>query len=127
MIKRCYEFDQIATFGATFNADRALSRRWQTLLGRDQQRDTVGKSKPLESRGGKDDPCILPVVELAKPGLHIAAQRFDLELRKACAQLTFAAQARSTNDTAYWQLCEIFILIGNQCIARVFTLKNRRN
>src|SRR5262249_58582923 len=78
--------DDIGTIGATFEGERALPGRRQTLVGLEQRADAIAVTEALQSRGREDDRVVPRFVELAQARVDVAAQRFDTELRKALAQ-----------------------------------------
>src|SRR5262249_5214031 len=100
MLERCEPRDEISAFGETLDAERALAWRWQAVGGIDERGDALGESESFQPGRGDDDRIVLAVVELAQARADVAAQRFDLELRKAVAQLAFAPQARRADARA---------------------------
>ena len=127
MIKRLHHGYQVGAIGAAFDAHSALPRRRQTVFGREDGSNTVGKPQPLQPRGRQHDGRILAVIELLQPGLHVAAQRLDFEPWKARANLAFAAQAGSSHATAVGQRGKTGILIGDESIPRIGAFGDRRN
>ena len=55
---------------------------------------------------------------------YITSQSAYLQIRAQGLKLALAAQAGSTNARTRWQRQNVRVVIGDKCIARVFTLTN---
>ena len=72
---------QFAGVIATFDADDTLGRGRQHLFGSEYLADAIIEPEALEARSGKNDGLVIAIVELGKPCVDVAAQRFDTKVR----------------------------------------------
>src|SRR4051812_32615177 len=92
--------DDVVAVARAFDAERPLPYRGQKVGRIEQRRNAVLLLEPVESRGGEDHRVVQAFVELAHPGVDVAAQKTHRDVRVALAQLRFATQARRADDGA---------------------------
>ena len=123
IVQRCQTGKQVGTIGTDFDAQRTLADCRQAVAGFQQRGNALGQSQPAQSGSGENDRIVLAFVELAQPGLHVAAQRFDSQMGIAGANLAFAPQAGSANHRARRQLFQTGIAHRNESVARIFAFE----
>ncbi len=87
------------------DGQRALARRRQHQLGRQPLADAVAEAEPQEPRRGEQDGGPLRVrVELGKPGVHVATDVANLEVRPEMKELRPPAETAGREDRALGQV-----------------------
>ena len=108
---------------ADLDAERALARRRQADGRIEQAADAPAQAQAFQARGGQHDGVVVAAIELAEPGVEVAAQRLDRQLRMARADLRLAAQAGRA-DGARRQLGQRGVGVGDEGVARVGALEH---
>ncbi len=119
-----HQVDTVAAF-RDFNRQRALARRRQAGLGIEHRADAVGQAQALEAGGSEDDGGVFAAIELAQPGIEVAAQRLDDQVGEAGGDQRLAAQAAGADDRAVGQVGQGGVVVGDKGVARVFALEHR--
>ncbi|MGF6740317.1 hypothetical protein OKW47_004063 [Paraburkholderia atlantica] len=122
MMQRREPCGEVRAIGANLDAERALSRRGQTILGIEQRADTIGETETLQPGRGQNDRRVVAAIELGESGIEIAAQRPHVEMRIAHAQHRLAPQTRGADHGTGRQRGERVVLIGHERVARVLAL-----
>ena len=86
----------------------------------------MSQSQTFQACGREDDRRELTFIQLAQPGLHIAAQRLNLQMRKVRTQLAFPPQTGSPHDAPGRQFVKPGIVAGNKSVAGIFALPDGR-
>ncbi len=73
----------------------------------------------LEARGGQHNGFVLAFVELAQPGVEVAAQRFDAQVGAQRLQQHGAAQARCAHHRALGQVVQAGVARRDKGVARI--------
>ena len=79
--------DDIAAVRRAFDGERALPGGRQHDVGREQLCDRAAEIEPAQTGGGEQDRVEVALLHGAQPGLDIAAQRDDVQIRAADPQL----------------------------------------
>ena len=74
-----------------------------------------------QAGGGQNNGVKFAGIQLAQPGLDVAAQVFDDQIRALLLDLHWPAQAGGTHHRALRQFFNGFIAVGDKGILRVFT------
>src|SRR5690606_18252317 len=106
---------------APLNTQRALTTGRQGLFGGNKRCNTILHFHAQQAGGGQNNGVELTGIQLAQPGLDVAAQAFDDQIGALLLDLTLAAQAGSAHHRALRQLFNGFIAVGDKGILRVFT------
>ena len=114
-----------SSVAAHLDAERALAGRRQHL-GRASKTaaDARLQAEPHEPGGGQHDGVVAAVVELAQPGVEVAAQRLDAQVGAQRAQLHQPAQARRADAGALGQLGERRVARRDEGVARILALEH---
>ena len=83
-----------------FDTQRALPRRRQRLLRRQDGLDAILQAEADQAGSGQDDRVVLAGIELLQAGIEVAAQALDDQLRIFGAQDGLAAQAGGADHGA---------------------------
>ena len=102
--KRCEQRNHFSARGETFDAQRALPRCRQHLLGLEPRRDARMEPQPRQAGGGEHDGVVLPPVELRQARVDVAAQQAHLQAGMALDDLRLAPQARGSDGGAIGHL-----------------------
>ncbi len=122
MVERREPGGDIGAVGQCLDAERALPRRRQRLLGRDGGADARGQPEACQSRGSQDDGVVFAAVELAQARVEIAAQAGDGKVRILRMDLGLAPQARGADDCAGRHVVERGVLVRHEGIQRHLAL-----
>ena len=101
------------------DGERALSDGGQAAGRRQPLGDARGESQPVESGAGEHGGVEVAPVQAAQPGVHIAAQVRQAQVRPPSAQLRLAAQACGADAAARGQLRERAPGAADQGVASV--------
>mmetsp|Transcript_15050 Transcript_15050/g.35640 ORF Transcript_15050/g.35640 Transcript_15050/m.35640 type:complete len:285 (-) Transcript_15050:548-1402(-) len=110
--------------GADLQTQRPLPRARQHLLDLEDAAHALPQAQALETGSGQHDGVVAALIELAQPGIEVAAQRLDAQVRPQVQQLRHAAQAGAADDGALGKLGERRIVVRDEGVARVFALQH---
>ena len=116
--------NHVGALAAHFNAQRALACSGQHVLRREHGANAFVQPQALEAGCGQHDGGVLPFVELAQPGVEVAAQWLNAQVGAQRLQQGLAAQAGGAHHCALGQLGQTGVARRHQGIARVFTLQH---
>ncbi|OIQ74534.1 hypothetical protein GALL_438120 [mine drainage metagenome] len=119
MVERRQRLRQIGSVGARFDAQRRLPHCGQHVLRIDQGANPRLQPQPLQAGSGQQDAGIPPFVELAQPGVEIAAQRFDAQLRKTRPDLRLPPQAGRAHHRARGHVGQAGMAAAHPGVARI--------
>ncbi|OIQ71739.1 hypothetical protein GALL_466420 [mine drainage metagenome] len=126
MAQRRQRRGDVGALGADLDAQRGLADRRQQLVDVDRRADALGQPQALEPGGGQHDAVVVAGVELAQPGVEIAAQRRDAQIGPQRADLHFTAQARGADHGSGRQLAPVRRARRHPGVARVLALHDQR-
>ena len=79
----------------------------------------------LETGGGEDDGVVVAIVQFGKPGIDVAAQRFDTQVGAHHLELRLAAQARASDQGAVGQIGKLPATGRHERVGMVGAFKHR--
>jgi hypothetical protein len=85
---------------ARLNCQSALTRRWAHLLGRENLRNLMSESKPMESSGREHNSIILAFLQFAQARVHVTADRLSIQIWPQNSQLCRAPAGTGTHPGA---------------------------
>ena len=93
-----------------FNTQGSLANSREHLFRIKKGSDPLRKSQPVQSGPGKDNGIIFTFIKFTQPGIQIAAQVFDVQIRTKAGQLCLTPQAGSPNDRSPGQVVHTCIV-----------------
>ena len=126
VIERRQQGQQLGIVGTAFDAQRALAAGRQADFGRQFVGDARIQPQPAQPGSGEDDRVEVAGIELAQPGLDVAAQAEHLEIGARFADLQAAAQARGAHPGALGQLLGSRIAVRHERIGGRGALEDHR-
>src|SRR5215471_11090856 len=100
VIEECQQAARRCVTGTNFDPKCALSGSWAHHILRNDLLHEIGLTESIEARSGEDDRVILTFREFAQPGIDVAPQGMNLEIRPQSLQLGLAAQAAGSHPCA---------------------------
>ena len=101
-----HQRQDLVIVGARLQRQRALADGGQHQLGRQALADARREPQPVQPRAGQDSRVDLAVGDLAQPGVDVAAQDLQLEIRAHGQDLTDPAQAGGADPAAGRQVAQ---------------------
>jgi len=106
MVEARQHFQSSRIVRTALDADRTLRHRWQHLLDREQQARFVQQTEAFEAGGGEQGRGDLAGPHAADPGLHVAPQAHDPQIRPAGEELGHPPQRGTADDRRLRQIVE---------------------
>ena len=107
-------------------AQGALASGRQHLRRLEAGSDALTQTQPHQACSGQHDGVKATVVELAQPGVQVAAQGLDAQVGPRRQQLHHAAQAAGADHRALGQGIDTGKVVGDKRVARILSLPHRR-
>src|SRR5690554_3274726 len=122
MVEWLQQAQQFVIAQAAFDAQCALADGRQRDGIRHAVADAIVETQTLQAGAGQHDGVVVSGIQLGQPGVHVASQHLDFQVRAVGPELGFTAQARGANHGALGQLVQVVVVVADKGIGGIFAL-----